>query len=164
MVFFNCCRNNINEIDTYNTPIFRSRNLQNPAKITPLTIYNSKINRKIDLIINNSDMNGYVIKTYLKMFNHNSEQTTSYKEALKLLEENKYNIVWIDLRIFNMKALHFIDVIRTKFNYNGIIIGIIVDCDVQSINKFKKLGITDVLVKPIDIKELEKLIKKYRKN
>ncbi|AYV78742.1 MAG: histidine protein kinase SLN1 [Edafosvirus sp.] len=126
------------------------------------------INTDHDLIVDDSDPNRLVIKKYLTRFGRKSDEACNGQDAIDIITKNSsalkmYDIIWMDIQMPKMNGINCTEHLRTVLKYKGIIIGLTGHVDIDSVNDCKRVGMDDIIAKPIDKKILEMYIEKYKK-
>ncbi|MBR4605919.1 MAG: response regulator [Lachnospiraceae bacterium] len=115
------------------------------------------------LAVDDNEMNLKVIKNLLKIFGIKPELASSGDEALKKLSESQFDIVLLD---HMMPGMDGIETLR-RARENGVIpaetkvIALTANAVVGAREGYLAAGFDDYLSKPVEIKLLEKILKKY---
>jgi chemotaxis methyl-accepting protein methylase/chemotaxis response regulator CheB/signal transduction histidine kinase len=139
--------------------------LKSKAKITeePLELPPLKIVHKSArvLVVEDSAMNQFLMKTILKNFGFEWDIAGNGKIAIEKLEKNKYDIVLMDLHMPEMGGVEATAYIRNKMNLQVPIIALTADVTSADFVKCKAAGMNDYLSKPVQEKLLYDIILKY---
>ncbi|MCL1936458.1 MAG: response regulator [Defluviitaleaceae bacterium] len=144
--------------------INKAKNLQNIsyiAKSQKVDLNFSTIQNGTFLICDDLETNLYVMIGYLKKYNINLEMCTSGEEVINKIKNGKvYDIIFMDYMMPNLDGIETTKIIRSK-NYKGIIIAFTATTSTEYRTDFLKNGFDDIIEKPINQKELDKLLNKY---
>lgn len=115
-----------------------------------------------DLVVDDSSINRVIIKKYLSKFGRIGDEANNGQMALDVIAKNgEYNVIWMDVQMPVMNGIKCTEELR-KMNYKGHIIGITGHVDDDSVQECKRVGMNDILAKPIDRKIFEAYIEKYK--
>ncbi|MDD5561723.1 MAG: response regulator [Candidatus Omnitrophica bacterium] len=97
---------------------------------------------------------------FLKRLGLNVEKATCGQEALELF--NRYNPEWVFLDI-KMSDMNGLDLLRKMKEINAGIKAIMISGgdDNSTQDEAQALGVSDYLVKPIDLDEMRRIVRKY---
>ncbi len=123
-----------------------------------------KDNRRI-LIIDDIKMNQILISAMLRNLGYESDTADKQDHALKLLHTISYALVLIDISMPKTDALEIAKYIRdpvaTMLNRYVPIIAMTDDTTKQDRQRYFAAGISDYIPKPIDIKDIKRVIARY---
>lgn len=123
--------------------------------------YPHEKNGKI-LVCDDASGNRYVLVKYMQRKNCLVDEAINGLDAIKKIEENgQYDIIWMDIQMPKMDGLECTRILREKYNYDGVIIGITGYVDPDSFNRCIQAGMTHVIGKPIDKEILFMYVDKY---
>lgn len=116
--------------------------------------------KKIFLIDDNA-LNLKVAQRLLQKYNSEIETVNSGEECLsKIKKGNKYDLLLMDEMMPNMSGTETMHTLKDK-GYQVPIVVLTADVEANSKEKYLSTGYDDYLGKPIEIKELERVLKKY---
>ncbi|MDD5464922.1 MAG: response regulator [Candidatus Omnitrophica bacterium] len=97
---------------------------------------------------------------FLKRLGLNVEKATCGQEALELFNRHKPEWVFLDIKMPDIDGL---DLLRKMKEINISIKAIMISAgeDSSNQNEARALGASDYLIKPIDLDEMHRIIKKY---
>jgi signal transduction histidine kinase/DNA-binding response OmpR family regulator len=125
------------------------------------TNYDTNTNTISILAVEDEQINRIIIEKLLRAKGYTDiEMVSNGKEALKILDSNKYNIVLVDIRMPIMSGFEFAQHVHTIFGKNrprliGITAQMIMEDDPKEL-------FDDFVYKPVNIDELDKKIKKMK--
>ncbi|MBE5827331.1 MAG: response regulator [Butyrivibrio sp.] len=122
-----------------------------PAFIAP----NAKV-----LVVDDNEMNLQVIKGLLKHLKLKLTLVTGGKECLKKLDEESYDIVFLDHMMPEMDGVETLSHIREKFP-DLVVIALTANVMNGGVDFYVKAGFTDYLSKPVDAGQLESTLRYY---
>ena len=113
------------------------------------------------LIIDDNNLNLKVAKRLLNKYKCEVFETSSGEECLEIINEGKkFDLLLLDEMMPGLSGSE--TMIKLKENgYKVPIVVLTADVDVSARDKYLSLGYDDYLGKPINIKELEEVLKKY---
>jgi DNA-binding NtrC family response regulator len=99
------------------------------------------------------------LKGWLEKFGYKVETAEDAQEALKLLEEEAYDLLFVDIKMPGMDGIELLK--RTKEDHPDVIVVMITaHGSIESAIEAMKEGASDYLMKPFDPENLELLIEK----
>jgi signal transduction histidine kinase/CheY-like chemotaxis protein/HPt (histidine-containing phosphotransfer) domain-containing protein len=117
------------------------------------------------LIVDDMSVNLKVAKGLLKPYQMRVDTAISGKEAIKLIKENDYDVVFMDHMMPEMDGIQCTRIIRgleDKDKYQSMaIIALTANAVSGMREKFITDGLTDFLPKPIELKKLEEMLERY---
>jgi signal transduction histidine kinase/ActR/RegA family two-component response regulator len=114
------------------------------------------------LIVDDVGTNIEVAKKLMEPYKMNIETAMSGYEALERVKAREicYDIIFMDYMMPGMDGIEATSIIR-ELGYKGTIVVLTANAVVGSDKMFKENGFDDYISKPIDIKKLDAVIKKY---
>lgn len=108
------------------------------------------------LVIDDNEQITKLISSFLGMSNHDCTITNDGREGLELIKTNQYDSIVLDLAIPEFDGYQIIDTLQTEDHSQIHKITILTASSVPNeiIQKFKGLGVSSFLQKPIDIDRL----------
>jgi len=103
------------------------------------------------------------LKNFLKEFNYSVDATMFPNHALDLISKHKPDIVIFDYKLPDMDGDVFFKKAK-ELSSDPAYILITAYRDDKIINKFKNMGVTDVILKPIDLQNLLQTIERNLKS
>lgn len=116
------------------------------------------------LVVDDTKTNYLVVKNLLSLFQISSDYASGGMEALQKMEEKKYDLVLLDHMMPEMNGEETLKKIksRTGEKFEEIpIIALTANAAVGGRKEFMSLGFSDYISKPIELKNLEEILKKY---
>jgi len=140
-------------------------------EITLPSISNDKKREKAKLNIKNLTQKGLKIlwvddeemiallgKKYMTVLGHTGNIATSGKAAIKLLEQNKYDILITDIGMPKMNGWQLINHLRNEIKNKEIKIILVSGWNIDNDDLIKKYNISNILQKPITLKHLKEVL------
>lgn len=117
------------------------------------------------LVVDDTPTNLKLITGMIKLFGIEPDNAESGKEALDMMENKKYDLVFLDYMMPVMNGEDTLKQIKsrnTSSNFKDVPIIALSSKSLQrDRNKFMEMGFDEFISKPIDDKELERLLKKF---
>lgn len=114
------------------------------------------------LVAEDNVANQFVIKAILEKRDYQVTIVNDGKEALSVLENDKFDLVLMDMMMPVMDGVTAAKVIRQEMYLNDLpIIALTANAGLQDKDKCLEAGMNDVLTKPLDSKLLDDKIKQY---
>ncbi len=118
------------------------------------------------LIVEDNQINQLVSLKVLEKLGYYADVASDGSEALKLIQNTPYDIIFMDLQMPVMDGYEATEKIRSGTNGkddNPVIIAMTADAQPHVREKCLQAGMDDYLSKPVQIKQLEKMILKWLK-
>ncbi len=116
------------------------------------------------LVAEDMPLNQLLIKIILEDFGYVVDIAGNGKIAIEKLQENKYDIILMDLQMPELNGFETTEYIRSKMNSQIPIIALTADVTTVDVEKCEAVGMNDYISKPIDEKLLYgKIIKCLKK-
>ena len=116
------------------------------------------------LIVDDGEVNIRIASKYLSQFNFTLASATSGKECIELVKNNQYDLIFLDHMMPDMDGVATVKALTAT----GLKLPPIVALTANSYTGLKEeyiaQGFTDYLQKPIDFKQLNKLVNRIFKN
>ena len=108
------------------------------------------------LIIDDNDQITKMISSFLDMSNHECTVVNDGKEGLELIKTNQYDSIILDLAMPEFDGYAILDTLAKEDpeQLPKIIILTASSISIDTVKKFKGLGISSCLQKPVDIDQL----------
>ncbi|MBO4337189.1 MAG: response regulator, partial [Lachnospiraceae bacterium] len=115
------------------------------------------------LIVDDNELNLKVIKNLLKLNGIVPDLASSGKQALTMLEKNKYDIVFLDHMMPEMDGIETLEAARNKglVGENDIVIALTANAVVGARETYLAAGFDEYLSKPVDVRALESTLSRY---
>ncbi len=125
-------------------------------------IYMSKEHPLNILLVEDNKTNQLLFKRYLEKLGYIIDIAEDGKKAIKMVEENNYNMVFMDLYMPNMDGIEATKEIRKNFDKDSLPIYALTANNVTKIKEeCFKVGMNDFLTKPVHLNKIKKTIFKY---
>jgi len=143
----------------FTLPIIEVEKQENKNEIEEVN--NNDISGKI-LVVEDNKSNQMLMSMLLDDFGLDSEIANDGLEAIKAIKESKYDLILMDENMPNMNGIEATKEIRLLKDVKQIpIIAVTANALKGDKEKFIEAGMDDYLPKPIDAKDLQKMIRKY---
>lgn len=124
---------------------------------------NDRKNKWKALVVDDNEVNTIMLANILELFDIRSDQANSGMQALKMLEENEYHIIFIDHIMPKMNGIQTTKAIRglQKFESRIVIIALTSNLTEEVRGLYQYAGANDVYTKPLGLLELGTIIKQW---
>jgi len=108
------------------------------------------------LIIDDNEQITKMISTFLDMSNHDCTIVNDGKEGLELIKTKQYDSIVLDLAMPEFDGFKILDTLQDEdpSQIKKIIILTASSISLETVKKFKELGVSSCLQKPVDIDQL----------
>jgi CheY-like chemotaxis protein len=108
------------------------------------------------LIIDDNEQITKMISSFLDMIDHECTVVNEGKEGLELIKTNQYDSIVLDLAMPEVDGYEILDTIKNEdpSQLRKIIILTASSVPIETVRKFKELGVSACLQKPVDIDQL----------
>ena len=108
------------------------------------------------LIIDDNEQITKMISTFLDMSNHDCTIVNDGKEGLELIKTKQYDSIVLDLAMPEFDGFKILDTLQKEdpSQIPKIIILTASSIPLETVKKFKELGVSSCLQKPVDIDQL----------
>ena len=115
------------------------------------------------LITDDNEMNLKVASNFMQLFGITPEVCTSGEETIRLMREKKYDMVLLDHMMPKMDGIETLEILKKEslVDEKTVVIALTANAVVGAKEQYLSAGFNDYLSKPIEIKELEKMLRKY---
>ena len=114
------------------------------------------------LLVDDNELNIKVATTLLKKYNLNIDSCTSGFDCLERINKGKeYDIILLDDMMPKMSGKETLNKLKQINNFNIPVIALTANAIEGMKEEYLKLGFTDYLSKPIEKKELERVLRTY---
>jgi CheY-like chemotaxis protein len=114
------------------------------------------------LIVDDTKMNIIVAENLLTTTGIGIDTALNGREAIKLCEDNKYDVILLDQMMPGMSGKETLNVIRgERLADNTPVIALTADAIVGARDNYLRDGFTDYLSKPVMYEDLERILLKY---
>ena len=115
------------------------------------------------LITDDNEMNLKVASNFMQLFGITPEVSTSGEETIRLMREKKYDMVLLDHMMPKMDGIETLEILKKEslVDEKTVVIALTANAVVGAKEQYLSAGFNDYLSKPIEIKELEKMLRKY---
>ena len=108
------------------------------------------------LIIDDNEQITKMISSFLDMSNHECTVVNDGKEGLELIKTNQYDSIILDLAMPEFDGYEILNTLAKEDpdQLSKVIILTASSISIETVKKFKELGISSCLQKPVDIDQL----------
>ncbi len=108
------------------------------------------------LIIDDNEQITKMISTFLDMSNHDCTVVNDGKDGLELIKTKQYDSIILDLAMPEFDGFKILDTLQNEdpSQISKIIILTASSIPIETVKKFKDLGVSSCLQKPVDIDQL----------
>ena len=123
---------------------------------TSSQLNNQEESRLNVLIIDDNEQITKMISTFLDMSNHDCTIVNDGKEGLELIKTKQYDSIVLDLAMPEFDGFKILDTLQEEdpSQISKIIILTASSISLETVKKFKELGVSSCLQKPVDIDQL----------
>ena len=118
---------------------------------------------KVALVADDNTINLNIAKRLLVKFGFTVETCLSGQECIELAKEKKYDIIFLDHMMPGMDGVETLNHLKEEHGQIPPTIALTANASDDSRSEYMNLGFTDYLTKPIDTKELDKILKRLFK-
>lgn len=123
---------------------------------------NMKFKGKHVLLVEDNEINQAVEKEILRSLGLNVTVAKSGQEAIELFKDNKFDIVFMDIRMQGMDGYKASKEIRKLKNGKSVfIVALTADAINSSVQKSKEAGMDDFITKPLNLDHIIRLLRRY---
>lgn len=116
------------------------------------------------LVVDDNLINRKVITGFLKKYRFDLTEAASGPEAVALVKENRFDLIFMDYMMPGMDGVEAVSIIRGECGENGaapVIIALTANAMEGVREKFLKLGFQDYVAKPIDKELLNEMLARW---
>jgi len=138
--------------DLIDVAINRQPNIRHPS-----------VNPQI-LVAEDNVINQQLIAAQLKSLGYNADYALNGAEALELWKDEKYDLLMTDIKMPVMDGIELVKQLRsmeTDGSQTAPIIAITANAMHEDVKRYRKAGFDDVIVKPVDLDDLGRALKKW---
>lgn len=108
------------------------------------------------LVIDDNEQITKMISSFMDMSNHDCTVVNEGKEGLELIKTNQYDCIILDLAMPEIDGYSILDTLKKEdpAQLSKIIVLTASSISIDTVRKFKDLGIASCLQKPVDIDQL----------
>lgn len=150
---------------------------QGITNFEPLGDFNERINQQVSqynytmsyvapeakvLVVDDNEMNRKVFRSFLKKSQIKISEADSGQSCIKMLEDEKFDIVFLDYMMPIMDGVETLNTIKSRHLADGVpVIMLTANAVVGAKEQFLSAGFNDYLSKPIAPEKLDKMIMEY---
>ena len=115
------------------------------------------------LVVDDNMINVKLAKRLLENYNIIVDMSTSGRDAIEKVKENKYDIIFLDHMMPELDGIATLKLLKEKYNDLPPIIALTANSYGGLREKYISYGFNDYISKPINVKELSKMLDTYLK-
>lgn len=123
-----------------------------------------KLDGKKILVVDDNKLNLKVTKRLLEPFNVDVTLVESGEECIDKVKENNFDLIMLDQMMPGLNGEATLDKLKQIENFSTPIIALTADAMEGQKEKYLSMGFNDYISKPIDKKELSRVLKEYLKD
>lgn len=112
-----------------------------------------------DLVVDDISSNRIVLSKMLKLLKVNVETAQNGLDALDKITKKNYKRIWMDVKMPLLNGIEVSEILRKQFDYGGAICAVTAYSDSVTHEECNKVGINDILTKPISINAVKQMAK-----
>ena len=119
------------------------------------------------LVVDDVQMNLLVFKKLIKDTKIQVDTAISGEECLEMIRQEKYDIIFMDHMMPNMSGIETFEAIRADYSHPNIDVPVVMltaNAIAGQDEEYLKMGFSDYISKPIDVKRLEAILRTYINN
>ena len=118
--------------------------------------------RKLNILIVDDDINSLnLFKEILEMRGHNVMTSDEGMKCISKCMNNTYDIIFLDYHIGDINGVELTDCLKDVLHNTSTIFAYTGDNSKDAIDKFKNIGMSGAIIKPIDINIIDKIIEQF---
>lgn len=122
---------------------------------------NNSSNDKRILIVDDNKLNIKIAANIMKKYNFIIEEALSGEECLSMVQNNNYDLIFMDIMMPNMDGVETLNRLRKMPGFNTKVVALTADALDGSRERFLQAGFDEYIAKPIDKVLLEEVISKF---
>jgi len=113
------------------------------------------------LVVEDNDMNRFLVRESLKVIGCQVVEAKNGKEAVELLNNRSFDLVFMDIQMPEMNGIQATKIIRQELESDVPIIALTANAFKQDIDKYLKIGMDDFITKPYEEQDLYRKLSQY---
>nr|WP_240344333.1 response regulator [Paenibacillus sp. SYP-B3998] len=140
-----------------------NRNAQQPIQLDQKSTSAQADPKGYILVAEDNEINQLVISHLLEQLGYHVTMAKNGHEVLEQIDQHTWTLVLMDLHMPDMDGYEATKKLRQNKRYNRIpIVTLTANVLMQDIDRCLKLGMNDILIKPVDDVRLEQMINKWK--
>ena len=119
---------------------------------------------KVVIVADDNAINLNIAKRLLVKFGFTVDTCLSGQECLDMVRQKKYDMIFLDHMMPGMDGVETLNHLKEEHGNLAPTIALTANASDDSRSEYMNLGFTDYLTKPIDMKELDKILKRLFRN
>ena len=127
--------------------------------------YNLSRKSKLNILVVDDDETSLeLFKDILAFRGHNVTAVNEGVRCISSLQNNYYDIIFLDYHIGDIDGVELADCIKDVFKHQSLIFAYTGDSSSNAIDRFKFIGMNGVLIKPLNIELIDSIMNTIEKN
>lgn len=115
--------------------------------------------RCFNILIVDDDKNASeLFKQILEIRGHNITVINEGTTCISSCQNRAYDIIFMDYHIEDINGVDITELIKDVFHMNSIIFAYTGDTSTDALTKFKNIGMTGAIIKPVDVDVIDQLM------
>jgi len=117
------------------------------------------------LVVDDDDIHRQIVCVQLQKLGYEADEAADGEQAVAAVMQGSYNLIFMDMRMPSMNGIEATHWIREQFNDEGLrIIALTGDATIEAREKCMQAGMDDFVTKPVQVKDLEALLRHTRRD
>jgi len=128
-------------------------------------VYNLVRKNKLNILVVDDDITSLeLFKEILEFRGHNVTAVNEGVRCISNLQNNYYDIIFLDYHIGDIDGVDLADCIKDVFKHKSLIFAYTGDSSLSALNRFKIIGMNGALIKPLNIELIDSIMSTIEKN
>jgi CheY-like chemotaxis protein len=124
----------------------------------------TKKNKLNILIVDDDETSLELFKEILEFRGHNVTAVNEGVRCISSLQNNYYDIIFLDYHIGDIDGVELTDCIKDVFKHKSLIFAYTGDASINALSRFKIIGMNGVLIKPLNLDIIDSIMNTLEKN
>lgn len=127
--------------------------------------YNLVRKNKLNILVVDDDETSLeLFKEILEFRGHNVTAVNEGVRCISNLQNNYYDIIFLDYHIGDIDGVDLADCIKDVFKHKSLIFAYTGDSSSSALNRFKIIGMNGALIKPLNLELIDSIMNTIEKN
>lgn len=128
-------------------------------------VYNLVRKNKLNILVVDDDITSLeLFKEILEFRGHNVTAVNEGVRCISNLQNNYYDIIFLDYHIGDIDGVDLADCIKDVFKHKSLIFAYTGDSSSSALDRFKIIGMNGALIKPLNIELIDSIMSTIEKN